>query len=651
MAKKTKKKKKTKQSVLGFGSQSLTTELAQVEALLRREQWTEAHSLLTRLKTAHPENLDVLASLLEVYFELGQLHQYQATCLEFLALKPNDARVNFLLGYAYVLNYYPLLGVQQYRYAIERWPDHVGSIEGKEHLAMIEPNLSEVLDNMGLDYPDDWETGLLYEQARAYTETGQAQKAITTAQALLQQRPDFIPGHNSLAMAYMANDQYEDAIATLQTTLVTHPDSILLRANLVRFLCLRGNFPKAKTHKPQLLANSSTDLDDLTRQAEALAYLDDMEAIVDLLASVPPDPDYNNQPVVSGLFHHLVAVALARQGDPVAARKQWNLALKLYPDMEVAKENLDDFDMMPIFKEGPWPFELNSWVENGTYQDLRQVAIAMTPERVPQPALVTAVETLLTDYPFISQLVSVWLKRGSPRARMLAMAIAKSCPNEPHLAAVNEFVAGTFGSDSQRYHMASYLAHRQQLTTTKLWLNGEWHEDPPLATYDIIPEPVGVNSPEAEELLHKALKKIALESAKAAEMAETYLKQALDIEPNNPVLLNNLALAYTHQQRLSESRQLTQQIIDQHPEDLDSRVAMAQLYLQEENLEAAETVINKLLCRSSFTKDDLVSLMLTRSRLLMLQGQENMARLWFQEVLPTVRDHPLLQQLGFGHSG
>lgn len=649
MAKKIKKRKK--QAVVGFGSQSLTTELVHAEALLRREQWAEAHSLLTRLKAAYPENLDVLTFLLKVYFELGQLHQYQATCVEFLALKPNDARVNFLLGYAYVLNYYPLLGVQQYRYAIERWPDHAGNVEGKEHLAMIEPNLSEVLDNMGLNYPDDWEIGILYEQARAYTETDQPQKAITAAQALLQQRPDFVPGHNSLAMAYMANDQYEDAIATLQTTLLTHPDSILLRANLVRFLCLRGNFADAETHKPQLLANPSTDLDDLTRKAEALAYLDDMTAIVDLLASVPPDPDNDSQPLASGLFHHLAAVALARKGDPIAARKQWNLALKLYPDMGVAKENLDDFDMMPIFKEGPWPFELSSWLENGAYQDLRQVAIAMTPERDPQPALVTAVEKLLANYPFISQLVSVWLKRGSPTARMLAMVIAKSCPNETHIAAVNEFVAGTFGSDSQRYHMASYLAHQQQLTTTQLWLDGKWHENPPLAAYDIIPAPVGVETPEAEELLRKALKKIALESAKAAEMAETYLKQALEIEPNNPVLLNNLALAYTHQQRLSESRQLTQQIIDQYPEDLDSRVAMAQLYLQEENLEAAETVINKLLCRSSFTEDDLVSLMLTRSRLLMLQGQENMARLWFQEILPTVREHPLLQQLGFGHSG
>ena len=648
MAKKTKKKKKQISLSRGFGSQSFTTELAHAEALIRREQWAEAHFLLGRLKLSHPENLDVLAHLLEVHYELGQLSLYQATCEEYLAIKPNDARVNFLLGYAYVLNYYPLMGVQQYRHAIERWPDHAGSVEGKEHLAMIEPNLSEVLASVGLKYPDDWEVAILYEKARALTATSQAQKAIETAHRLIQQRPNFIPGHNSLALAYMAHDQYGDAVTTLQTTLEEHPNSILLRTNLIRFLCLRGNFVEANTHKSELLANTSTDLDDLTRKAEALAYLDDIAAILDLLAIVPPDPDKEDRPLVSGLFHHLAAVALVRQGDPIAARKQWKIALELYPDMEVAQENLDDFDMTPTFKEGPWPFELNSWVENGAYQDLRQVALAMTPERQPQPALVAAVETLLSDYPFISQLMPVWLKRGSPRARMLAMVIAKSHPSEEHMAAVNDFVAGNFGSDSQRFHMASYLAQQEQLTTTKLWLHGEWHENPPLANYKIIPEPVAIGSAAAKELLDKALKKIALESPKAAETAETYLNQALELEPNNPVLLNNLAVAYTHQDRLRESRQLTQQIIDQHPDDVDSRIAIAQLYLQEENFSAAETVLDQLLRRSQFTTDDLVSLMLTRSRLLMLQGQEDMARLWFQEILPSVKEHPLLRQLGFG---
>lgn len=119
-------------------------------------------------------------------------------------------------------------------------------------------------------------------------------------------------------------------------------------------------FDTAATHRADLLSNVSADLDDLTRKAEAFAYLDDMDAIVDLLATVPPDPDKDNRPVVSGLFHHLAAVALVRQGDPVQARKQWSLALELYPNLDVTKENLDDFDMTPTFQEGPWAFALNS---------------------------------------------------------------------------------------------------------------------------------------------------------------------------------------------------------------------------------------------------------------------------------------------------
>lgn len=314
----------------------------------------------------------------------------------------------------------------------------------------------------------------------------------------------------------------------------------------------------------------------------------------------------------------------------------------------MAKENLDDFDVTSTFKEGPWPFELNSWVENGVYQALRQVAVAMTPEREPQPALLAAVNDLLTQYPFISQLVPVWLKRGSPRARMLAMIIAKSQLTDIHAAAVNDFVANTHGSDSQRYHMASYLARHGKLNITTLWLNGKWVDNPYLAIYTLEPETPQTQTPEADNLLDKAKKKIALESPKAAETAEKYLQEAIQLEPDNPVLLNTLALAYTHQERLGEARQLTQTIIDQHPQDVDSRIAIAHIYLQENNLDAADQVLASLLSQRSFTENNLVSLMLTRSRLLMLQGQEDMARLWFQEILPMVKKHPLLQQLGIG---
>ncbi|MEO0867115.1 MAG: tetratricopeptide repeat protein [Cyanobacteria bacterium J06642_11] len=172
--------------------------------------------------------------------------------------------------------------------------------------------------------------------------------------------------------------------------------------------------------------------------------------------------------------------------------------------------------------------------------------------------------------------------------------------------------------------------------------------DPSLALYTLEPDPPETRTAEAKTLLEKAQKKIALESSKAAETAEKYLEEALQIEPDNPLLLNNLALAYTHQERLSEARQLTQTIIDQHPADVDSRIAIAQLYLQENNLDAAEKVLESLLSQRSFTENNLVSLMLTRSRLLMLQGQDAMARLWFQEILPMVKDHPLLRQLGIG---
>ena len=649
MAKKSKKKKKPAVAGQGFGSQSLSTELAHARALIRRDQWLEAHRVALSLRDQHPDSLEVLDLLMDTSYGLEQFHLYQATCEAFLTLKPNDSQANFMLGHVYLLNYYPLLAMQQYRRAMERWPDHPDVIEGKEHIAKIEPNLGEVLESLGFTYPEDMELAQLDERLRAYLETHCYEAAIATAQQLVEQYPDVVSSYNGLAMAYAANNRYEDAIATIVSSLDKHPENVALRTNLIRFLCFRGRFDEAQQHRDALIEAPGVEPDDLTRKAEALAYLGDNEAIISLIDQVPPDPrDKENRPLATGMFHHLAAVALARQGEPVAARHQWQLALEIHSHMTIARENLDDFDSTDQHRQGAWAFELNNWLEDGPYQALRQVAVAMTPEREPEPQLVAAVEQLLSTYPFIDRLLPVWLERGSPRSRMLAIVITKAQPNEAHLAMLNEFATSTHGSDAQRYHIASYLAQRDQLTSQKLWLNGEWQEEPPLVTYKIVEDTDGVTSPEAKDLQEKAMKKIALESVKAAETAEALLKQALEIEPDNPVLLNNLAVAYNTQERQADARQLTQEIIDGHPEDVDSRIAIAQIYLEEGNTDAAEAVIDQLLTRQEFTADALVSLLLSRSRLLMMQEKKDQARLWFQEVLPLVKDHPLLRELGIG---
>ena len=40
--------------------------------------------------------------------------------------------------------------------------------------------------------------------------------------------------------------------------------------------------------------------------------------------------------------------------------------------------------------------------------------------------------------------------------------------------------------------------------------------------------------------------------------------------------------------------------------------------------------------------------MLSHNRLLLLQEKKDQAHLWFQEVLPLVKEHPLLRKLGIG---
>lgn len=644
MARTTKKKKK-KQAVpsQGFGSKSLSPELAKAEALMNRGQWTEARDSLVSLSNLYPDNVQVLRNLIDVYAELEYNGAYQYTCEKLLTLKPNDSTVTYLLGQVYLINYNPLLALQVYKRALDHWPNHEHAYEAREQVDLLESNLSEIVATLGFK-DDELELATHYEKAKSQLETAELDGAIATLQTLLADHPTCLPAQHLLCRTYFQNDQLDEAIAQTQQILESHPDNTEALAHIIRCLVIQGSFAEAQTYQPRLMDSVAPNTDALTYKAEALGYLGDDEALISLLDSLETDPTDSNEPLSTATIHHLIAVALARQGKTKAAREQWKIARDIDDELEVITENLQDLNSEAAYQNGPWPFQINRWFPNKALQGIRDIALAMSPACEVTDTLTQTVQQYLKKYPYVEHLIPTLLERGGPRAKLTAIGLAQGCNSTEAQTALKSFVLGQSGPDQIRYQLAGQLAKADHIPLdAKLWLDGEWRTDFPLITYRII-EKVQ-QSPQVEALLGKALKKIALESAKAGQAAEALLQEALEIEPNNPALLNQLSIAYDWQGKYDESEALTDQILERHPDDVASNIAKVRVAMDEENFDSALKLLQPLLKCQDHTADDFVSLVFTYSKLLLDQGKTNLARLWFQESTHLVPDHPFLRKV------
>ena len=162
--------------------------------------------------------------------------------------------------------------------------------------------------------------------------------------------------------------------------------------------------------------------------------------------------------------------------------------------------------------------------------------------------------------------------------------------------------------------------------------------------YTIVPNIDSGHPPKVHTLLEKALKKIALDSTKAAQTAEALIQEALDICPDDPLLLNNLAVAYEIQERYEEAEQLTLSLIENHPDDVMGCISMMQIYLNKGDMEAAASVCQPILKRQQFTVDEFASFALGYSNFLVQKGERDIARRWLQGTVFRLPDHDLFSQ-------
>lgn len=614
----------------------LSNGLAEVAGLMLRKQWLDARTLLEALNHRYPNRIDILTNLVNANFELHDLQGYRNAGERLIMLDPHNAELALAMGGAYMETGYPMLALRAFRSYLERWPEHPRADDARQSEAELTSVVDQLLEHSPLQGEDALELTTLHEEARLRLETGDFQRGRQLAQTLLRRRPDFAPALNNFSMLAAAEGRLDEAIATAQRVLSSEPTNYHALANLVRFLCLSGRSDQAGSWAERLKAVETDNTDVWLKRAEGLSVMGDDQGVLDTFHAAE---DRLKQPFDEPLLYHFAAVAAMRLGHTAEAKRLWRRALKAAPGFQPAQANLDDLDRPIGEQHAPWPFTLNEW----TTEEMRKEIMAQfnpAARAGGKQVVARGMQRLLRKHPEFAGLVPVLLDRGDPPARELAFNIAVTSKTPELLAALRDFALGQRGPDQLRI-AAAQAASRAGLIpqgVARLWIQGEWRETM-LMDFEIHDEPIFHHSEQVTRLLTGGTQALRAGDSHAAERS---LKQALELEPDAPDLLNNLAIAYELQGRTVEAHDLVREIHARHPDYSFPRLSLAQLALRDGKPEEAKALLEPLLTRRRFHLTEYSQLCRAFVDLMRAQKNHEGAQSWLNMWASVNPDDPAL---------
>jgi tetratricopeptide (TPR) repeat protein len=616
--------------------------LNQVNALMRRKRWHEAREILNDLDRRYPNREEVLTNLVNACYELHDMQGYQHACERLLRLTPDNADATLGLAGAYLVNMRPVLALRTFHRFLERWPDHKRAGEVRNTVADLEARMDSVLAELGGPPGNEGlELAAQHEEILSLLEQGRHSEVCTVAGRLLRRYPDFIPALNNLSLAHAASGRLDEAIATAQRVLALEPDNYHALGNLVRYCYLSGRIDEAREYAERLKAVESKAVDVWVKKAEALSYLGDDQGVLDVFGGAERS-GYLKPPFANPMLYHFAAVAALRLGQEDQARRYWNEALKLAPGLDPARANQADLRKPASERHAPWAFGLQYWISE---QALRRLTDSLLPafRRGSEEAITQAVRRYLCEHPEVVHLIPVWLDRGDPEARQLAMHLAQAAETPEMLTALRDFALGQRGPDRMRMEAARVVSEAGLLSPgpTRIWLQGEWREML-LMGFELHDEPTYRHKPRVERWLAEAT---MLLKAGDARQAERLSKQALQVEPNAPDLLNNLAVAYEAQGRVQDAEALLHQIVEQHPDYAFPRIGLSRLHLSRGELDKARALLESVLSQRRLHFDEFAALCMAQIELLLAEGNRKAARSWLEMWKSADPENPQIAQM------
>jgi tetratricopeptide (TPR) repeat protein len=617
----TQKKQRTKTWGFASDAQTFNKVLQEFDRYILKKQWLKAQKTLEELERRFPTNKEVLECWLTLAHEKGDWKSYQQKATEYTLKHPDEPNAYLTLSSVCLKNTYPLLALEALQNFCEKFPDRPEIPEAKQNIEKIQTIVPELLKDYEIEGQQALQIGALSERGRFLFESHQYTEASKIFEDLIAIAPKLFPALNNLSLIKCFEGDLTGAIALAKQVLKSDRNNFQALGNLVRFHVLSGETELAQKYLNELKGLDNEILDVWIKKAESLSLFGDWSSLVEL-GNEAESSDVAED--LTGFFWHCVAVGYANLRQEKKARQLWEKSLKISPDFEYARKNLDNIKLPIEERDIPWVFDINEWFSAKIKEEIAQIVSDIETDNKNQSESIA--KKIIKNNPYIIPLISILLKRGSPSGKKFAIYLAILTKKAELIAALKEFALGREGSDKERLEVAQKLNQEGLIPSgnVKMWIKGQ-EQELLLMGMEINDEPTVIHSKKVQQLGQRAVMCLKMGDS---EKAEAILMEALKLEPTAPDLKFNLVNAYILQDRQEEAIDLLYKIHEESPDYTFATISLALHYLENDELEKAEELLTPLLKKKKFNYQEFCKLCETHIHLAVKKKTPDVAISW-----------------------
>ena len=538
-----------------------------------------------------PKNPEVLGFLANAYIDLENSRGYLHTLYKLHNLMPNRAEIKLGLAGACLANNYPAFALKTFHQFLKRWPRDERASDVQKTIHQIETSVTDDLNLFKLVSKEDLDLACQHEELQILMELGNFVRCRQLAKAILRKIPDFVPVLNNLSLINWLEGNLMEAVEVSRKVLDIQPDNIHALSNLTRFLFMQGKKEEAFAIAERLKNSRAEAAEPWVKKVEALSFIEDNEGVLALLDQAKRNGEASQ---LNGAVWHWCAASEYRRGNISAARAYWQKCLELAPYHSLAADNLKELEKPAYQRVCPQVFSLNAWLPERVIRDWVSVIhqnLRQTEEKVQEK-----LNRFVADHPELLQFIPAAVSAGDRNSKEFALELADMISDPVTLDYLKEFGLGKDGPDDLRMKALQILSKNGVFESgqkIKLWSDGQWREIL-MHGFEIVNDASGESplKPRVYPLMEKSLD--ALRGGDGA-TAEGYLRKALKIQPDEPSLHNNLALALNLQGRIAEADTLADQIVEQFPDYFFGQIIAARRAIDAEDFERAAAILGRLM--------------------------------------------------------
>ena len=619
-------------------------ELIKIDSLLARKEWDEARGQLHDLHSRYPTNENVLRELVNLAFDTGDLHSYLIYVRKLVPLAKSDGDMALGLAGGYAANTYPFAAYYYKQEFLRRFPDHQRAEEVRGLLAQDRELLDRLSPALGVEGEAGYELGYQHDLLRAEVELGDDAVALKLGRQILEEYPNFTPAFNNLSQLEFRMGNSETAIKYARHVLDIAPDNFQASANLTRYLYLLGHVEEATSQSNHLDSLQSTMAEFWTKKAETFTYLGQHARVDAVVREVEEYPELSQFPGMA-LLYHLGGVAALNMGDEKLARSRWEEALKDQPTLDLARENLDDLNQPESERHGPWPFTTQQWLPTTLFGDLKaiwaQQAKGRKTEQQIEHGVKKAIQGYFDDHPGLMGIFASLLAYGGEAGRDMVFNVAKTSEYPPLFEKVYAHALAQDGPDSSRLQATELLRQFGHMPTgtTRMWLQGKWHET--LLFNFVVGEESEASYPmtsrEARDAYVDAHELLRDENYSGA---RTLLERANKLQPDHPIILNNLAQCLERLGDQDAANTMVASVIKNCPDYLFGQISIINQLINNAELKQAQETLTPLLNRAKLHYSEFSAVADAQVRILVLRDEINGAKMWLDTWRKILPDEP-----------